>query len=64
MNPHGARKPVGAVAAYGAGYSRTTLQTYLPAFYAAGALCIVAAMLVWLIQRRPAPVAAQVRAAA
>ena len=48
----------GAVAAYGAGYSRTTLQTYLPAFYAAGALCLVAAMLVWLIQRRPALVAA------
>ena len=54
----------GAVAAYGAGYSRTTLQTYLPAFYAAGALCLVAAMLVWLIQRRPAAVAAPVRAAA
>ena len=53
-----------AVAAYGAGYSRTTLQTYLPAFYVAGALCLVAAMLVWLIQRRPAPVAAPARAAA
>ena len=54
----------GAVAAYGAGYSRTTLQTYLPAFYAAGALCLVAAMLVWLIQRRPAPAAVPVRAVA
>jgi len=54
----------GAVAAYGAGFSRTTLQTYLPAFYAAGALCLVAAMLVWLIQRRPAPYVAPARAAA
>jgi predicted MFS family arabinose efflux permease len=54
----------GAVAAYGAGFSRTTLQTYLPAFYAAGALCLVAAMLVWLIQRRPAPFVAAERVAA
>ena len=43
-----------AVAAYGAGYSRTVLQSYLPAFYAAGALCLVAASLVWLIEKRPA----------
>ncbi len=56
---------VGAsVAAYGAGYSRSVLQTYLPAFYAAGALCLVAASLVWLIEKRPAAVAAAARAPA
>jgi predicted MFS family arabinose efflux permease len=54
----------GAAAAYGAGFLRTTLQTYLPAFYAAGALCLAAAMLVWLIQRRPAPITAPVSAVA
>ena len=53
-----------AVAAYGAGFSRTTLQTYVPAFYAAGAACLVAAMAVWLIDRRPAPVVARAGAAA
>jgi sugar phosphate permease len=51
-------------AAYGAGYTRSVLQTYLPAFYAAGALCLVAASLVWLIEKRPAPVAAAPRATA
>ena len=51
-------------AAYGAGYTRSVLQTYLPAFYAAGALCLVAASLVWLIEKRPAPVAAAARATA
>ena len=44
-----------SVAAYGAGFSRTTLMTYVPAFYAAGALCLVAALAVWMIDRRPAP---------
>jgi len=34
-----------ATAAYGAGLSRATLATYLPAFYAAGAVCLVAAIL-------------------
>jgi sugar phosphate permease len=33
-----------AVAAYGAGLSRTELLTYLPAFYGAGAACIVGAL--------------------
>ncbi|MGO9769715.1 MAG: MFS transporter [Roseiarcus sp.] len=51
-------------AAYGAGYSRSVLQTYLPAFYAAGALCLVAASLVWLIEKRPAAAAAAARATA
>jgi sugar phosphate permease len=34
-----------AVAAFGAGLSRSELATYLPAFYAAGAACIIAALL-------------------
>ena len=35
-----------ATAAFGAGLSRTALATYLPAFYLAGALCLLAALLV------------------
>jgi len=43
-----------AMAAFAAGFSRTMLATYLPAFFA-GALCIVAAIVVLTIeQRRPA----------
>jgi sugar phosphate permease len=53
-----------AVAAYGAGFSRTTFQTYVPAFYAAGAFCLVAALAVWLIDRRPSLSPASARAAA
>ena len=45
------------VAAFGAGLSRTVLQTYLPAFFVAGALCIVAALIVLTISR-PKPAAA------
>jgi predicted MFS family arabinose efflux permease len=45
-------------AAFGAGLSRTMLSTYLPAFFAAGALCIVAAVIVLAISRPPKPVAA------
>ena len=33
------------VAAFGAGLSRTVYLTYLPAFFVAGALCIVAALI-------------------
>ena len=46
-----------AMAAFAAGFSRTMLATYLPAFFAAGALCIVAAVVVLMIeqQRRTAP---------
>jgi sugar phosphate permease len=40
-----------ATAAYGAGLSRTELATYLPAFYTAGAACLVAAFLSILIGR-------------
>jgi MFS family permease len=41
-----------AAAAYGAGFSRTVLATYLPAFFVAGALCLIAAALVLTINRR------------
>jgi sugar phosphate permease len=41
-----------AAAAYGAGLSRTLAATYLPAFYVAGAACLVAALLILVI--RPA----------
>jgi MFS family permease len=47
----------GAIAAYGAGLVRTLLLTYSPALYAAGAACLVAAAVVFLI-RRPAAAAA------
>ena len=47
-----------AFAAFGAGLSRTVLATYLPAFFAAGALCVVAALIVLSISRHPKPVAA------
>jgi sugar phosphate permease len=40
-----------ATAAFGAGLSRTVLASYLPAFFAAGALCIIAAVLVLTIAR-------------
>lgn len=39
-----------ASAAYGAGLSRTVLATYLPAFFVAGALCLLAAVAVLLIR--------------
>ena len=42
------------VAAFGAGLSRTVYLTYLPAFFVAGALCILAALIVLAIAR-PAP---------
>ncbi|MDB5848057.1 MAG: transporter, partial [Rhodoferax sp.] len=41
----------GAVAAYGAGLTRTVMLSYSPALYAAGAACIVAAVLVFGIKR-------------
>jgi MFS family permease len=45
-------------AAFGAGLSRTLLASYLPAFFMAGVLCIVAALLALAIVRQPKPVAA------
>jgi len=46
------------VAAFGAGLSRTILDTYLPAFFVAGALCIVAALITLAISRPKPAVAA------
>jgi sugar phosphate permease len=40
-----------ATAAFGAGLSRTVMLSYLPAFFAAGALCIVAALIVLTISK-------------
>jgi len=39
-----------ATAAYGAGLSRTVAATYLPAFYLAGAACLVAALLILAVR--------------
>ena len=47
-----------AMAAFGAGLSRTELNSYLPAFFVAGALCVVAAGLVVMISRPMPKVAA------
>jgi sugar phosphate permease len=47
-----------ATAAFGAGLSRTLLASYLPAFFAAGALCLIASALVLTISRAPKPVVA------
>lgn len=47
-----------AVAAYGAGLTRTLLLTYNPALFAAGAACLVAAVSVLLIRRQATAVAA------
>ena len=40
-----------ATAAFGAGLTRTEFSTYLPAFFVAGALCIVAALAVITVRR-------------
>jgi predicted MFS family arabinose efflux permease len=55
-----------ATAAYGAGVARTLLLTCTPALYAAGAACLVAAVMVILIRklRPPVPVVAAVAKAA
>ena len=49
-----------AAAAFGAGLSRTFLATYLPAFFAAGALCLIASLAALAIdnKRRAQPAAA------
>ena len=44
--------------AFAAGVSRTVLETYLPAFFAAGALCVIAALIVLTISRPPKALAA------
>ncbi|MFP1680889.1 MFS transporter [Alloalcanivorax sp. C16-1] len=48
----------GALAAYGAGLSRTLLLTYTPAFVAAGAACLLAAVAVFLIRKPAGPATA------
>lgn len=40
-----------ATAAYGAGFTRTEFATYLPAFFIAGAMCLIAALLALCIGR-------------
>jgi sugar phosphate permease len=47
-----------ATAAFGAGLSRSVLASYLPAFFAAGAMCLVASGIVWLIRKNPSGQAA------
>lgn len=42
--------------AFGAGVSRDALSSYLPAFFAAGVLCVVAALSVGLLRGRGRPV--------
>ena len=46
-----------AVAAYGAGRIRTLMLTYNPALFAAGAACLLAALMVLAIARQRAAVA-------
>src|ERR1700761_7481293 len=48
-----------ATAAFGAGLSRTLLASYLPAFFIAGALCVVASLIVLTISRAPKPILAK-----
>jgi MFS family permease len=40
-----------AIAAFGGGFTRTAFGSYLPAFFAAGAICLIAAGLILLIGR-------------
>ena len=40
-----------ASAAFGAGLVRTEFSTYLPAFFVAGALCLIAAVLVLSVRK-------------
>jgi len=47
-----------AAAALGAGITRTALESYLPAFFAAGVLCIFAAAAVLLVQQTAKPATA------
>ena len=42
-------------AAFGAGFSRTVYQSYLPAFFIAGALCVFASLIVLTLSRQPKP---------
>jgi hypothetical protein len=44
-----------AFAAFSAGYTRTAYETYLPAFFGAGVLCLIAAVLVVAVREDRAP---------
>jgi MFS family permease len=44
-----------AFAAFLGGFARTVWHTYLPAFYLGGFACLIAALAIWLIERKPAP---------
>lgn len=44
-----------AAAAYGGGFARTEYQTYLPAFFVAGILCLIAALLVLTLSKHGKP---------
>jgi hypothetical protein len=45
-----------ALAAFSAGWIRTALGDYQPAFWGSGGLCLLAAVLALQVGRRPAPV--------
>lgn len=47
-----------ASAAFGAGLTRTLYETYLPAFFAAGILCLIAAAVLMLVRSNPKAAAA------
>jgi predicted MFS family arabinose efflux permease len=47
-----------ATAAFGAGLSRTVLATYLPAFFIAGGLCLIASLLILTMTAEKAAVPA------
>ncbi|MGO4735842.1 MFS transporter [Bosea sp. 2KB_26] len=52
-----------AFAAYGAGFSRTVYESYLPAFFIAGALCLFAAAFAITLRRSEPPQASATAAA-
>lgn len=47
-----------AAAAFGAGLTRTLYESYLPAFFAAGILCLIAAAVTLLLRQNPKPATA------
>ena len=47
-----------ATAAFGAGLTRTLYESYLPAFLAAGILCLIAAAVMMLLKQNPKPATA------
>jgi hypothetical protein len=46
-----------AVAAFGAGFTRTSVGSYLPAVYIAGAFCLMAALLALTVGKGTRPAA-------